>query len=79
MATEPVKLNNVLNGMPSWVKVFAYFGAPMLFAMYFAAKDAGYIGATTMHAEHRAIVQVLERLCVRTSTTNTERSECLFP
>ena len=74
---EQVKLNNVLNGMPTWVKVFAYFGAPMIFASYFAMKDAGYIGVKSDHDEHVAMTQVLERICVRLSDTPSERSECM--
>ncbi len=74
---EPAKLNNVLNGMPVWVKMFSYFGAPMLFASYFMMKDAGYIGVKADHSDHVAMTQVLERICVRLSDTPGERSDCM--
>ena len=69
--------NSTLDSMPSWVKVFAYFGAPMIFASYFMLKDAGYIGTKNDHSDHVAMTQVLERICVRLSDTPGERSDCM--
>ncbi len=76
------KLTSALDGFPLYVKLFAYFGAPMVFASYFMMKDAGYIGAganahAVMIQQQAAMTTVLQRVCVRLSTTPADRDGCL--
>ena len=69
--------NSPLDSMPGWVKAFVWFGAPMIFATYFALKDVGYIGTNGVQREHRVMISVLERICVRLSDTDHDRSDCM--